>query len=232
METTFIYVLKCPITGQIRYVGKSDDITKRLRTHLALRQKCHRFDWIQSLVKRGLKPVIEKIDEVPKEEWPSWEAAYIQFFLDEGCDLTNGTFGGDGSFQITELTRKKHRLSKLGPKNPMYGKQSWNSGKKLGKNPKHSARMLGPKNPNFGRLAEKHPLFGKIPWNKGVKATCEALKNQSESHKGKKLSLESIQKREATRKQNRQHERSYLYSYPFGHSPNIREENSFGRSLV
>lgn len=99
-STTFIYALLDPLTLEIRYVGKSNDPHERLRGHL-IDSKCDRennrkANWIRSLLRRGLKPKMEIIDEVSVLEWEPAEAAYIIFYKKEGCDLLNGTPGGDG----------------------------------------------------------------------------------------------------------------------------------------
>jgi hypothetical protein len=77
---------------------------------------------------------MQVIAEVPFEEWVKWEKHYIKKYKDEGCDLTNmtegGEYGGLGGKEhpnygkhLSSATRQKIRLSKLGPKNPMYGKR-------------------------------------------------------------------------------------------------------------
>lgn len=93
--TTFIYVLKEPDTGAIRYVGKSCDPKRRFRMHLTVTAPCHKTNWITSLRLRGLQPVLEVIDEVPSRYWQQWEIAYIEFFRETGEDLTNTTVGGE-----------------------------------------------------------------------------------------------------------------------------------------
>ena len=135
MKTTFIYALKEPDTGKIRYVGKSNNPKKRLEAHLGRSKHtgCHREVWISSLKNRGLKPTIEILDEVPKDCWQQWESAWIQFYLEQGCDLTNATLGGEGrdctGRVISEETRKKISNTLLGhpgmvgDKNPFFGKK-------------------------------------------------------------------------------------------------------------
>lgn len=196
-ETTFIYVLKCPTTGAIRYVGKTDNAVNRLRTHLATKSRCHRSYWVQSLLKQGLKPILEVIDEVPMAEWQAWEAAYIQFFFEEGHDRTNGTFGGDAP-AMTEESRRKNSESKQGPKNPMFGKSSWNKGLHIS-NPAQREKMKG--NCFVGKGVEHHN-FGKPAWNRGLKASAKAVENQRKAHLGQKISSESIKQRTETRRKN------------------------------
>lgn len=97
MKPVFIYVLKEPDTGEIRYVGKSDNPKTRLRAHVnrSKSHKDHRSCWIRSLLVRGTRPVLEIIDKVPETLWESAEMGYIHLYKSQGCDLVNGTPGGD-----------------------------------------------------------------------------------------------------------------------------------------
>lgn len=96
--TTFIYALKEPDTGEIRYIGKTNDPKRRFPEHVRNANKrrnyCER--WIFSLREAGQKPILEIVDEAPYEFRNPIEAAYIQFFREQGCELVNGTPGGDG----------------------------------------------------------------------------------------------------------------------------------------
>lgn len=199
MTTTFIYVLKEPDTGEIRYVGKTDDAKKRLRTHIASRtRRCHRVCWIQSLVKRGLGPILEIIDEVLVTEWQAWEAAYIQFFLEEGCDLVNSTLGGEGITMTLEI-RKKIGAAQRGDKNHMFGKkQSFDTIQK------RTEKLIGKKRSpetcekiglaHRGKLVseltkQKSSLshLGKPGFWKGKKLSSEHRQKLSDSHKGPRM---------------------------------------------
>lgn len=113
MRTTFIYALKEPDTGEIRYVGKADDPGYRFSVHLSLRINNRRGNWIFSVLGRGLKPNLEILDEVPIKYWQQWEVAYIEFFKEQGCNLVNGTPGGEGAGSGEDHPRfgKKHSLS-------------------------------------------------------------------------------------------------------------------------
>ena len=96
--TTFIYALLDPITKEVRYVGKADKPSKRFRRHLRENstEATHKARWIKVLLDNGLRPLLEVIDEVLQSEWKAAEAAYISFYKEEGCNLVNGSPGGDG----------------------------------------------------------------------------------------------------------------------------------------
>ena len=72
MPITTIYTLSDPITGLVRYVGKTRNPKQRIRNHLGKRENNHKGNWIESLRRQGLEPVVNFIDEVPTEEWSFW----------------------------------------------------------------------------------------------------------------------------------------------------------------
>lgn len=98
MLKTFIYILKCPVTQEIRYVGKTNNPEERLKNHLnSSRDKnTYKRNWLNKLKELKLKPIFEIIDEVPITEWHYWEKFYIKKYIDAGCILVNCTDGGDG----------------------------------------------------------------------------------------------------------------------------------------
>ena len=98
MKTTNIYTLTDPITNEVRYVGKTNSISQRYKAHLnkARKHQAHKLNWINSLKKKGLKPIIEVIDIVPVEDWRFWEKYWISQIKTWGFNLVNYTDGGDG----------------------------------------------------------------------------------------------------------------------------------------
>jgi len=92
----YIYALIDPITKQPRYVGKTDNLSRRLATHLKDRSHCHRAHWIQSLLSQGLKPTLLVIESIPSDQgWQERERFWISHYRNLGCTLTNNTDGGD-----------------------------------------------------------------------------------------------------------------------------------------
>lgn len=144
MDTTFIYFLKDPTNPIKGYVGKTNNPRTRLPRHLkdCLEQKHYRATWLKNLLVRGLKPTLEVIDEVPFEHWPQLEAAYIEFFLEQGYALTNTTPGGDCG------------PSMPGEKNPFFGKKH---------TPKSLAIMSAKSKTKCSPSGPEHYAFGKSP---------------------------------------------------------------------
>lgn len=125
MKTVFIYVLNDPVTGECHYLGKARHPDVRFRGHIsrAKNLKTHRDAWIACLLKAGLRPVLEIIDEVLESQWEFWEREYIRVFRAIGVPLTNHTDGGEAGPDITGLKRpESFCAARRGPGNPNFGK--------------------------------------------------------------------------------------------------------------
>lgn len=152
MDTTFIYALNDPETGECRYVGKANNPHDRLfgpQGHLKnCHKKRHSACWIRSLVARGLVPHLEILQEVPVADWPLWERVWIKASRKIGMDLTNATDGGDavpsfaGRSHLPE-TRAKISASQKGDKNHHFGKMGMQHTSFGRKSPKASSRFRG-----------------------------------------------------------------------------------------
>jgi len=97
MRKIFIYCLKDPIINDIRYIGKTTNMKKRLRSHInrSKYNKYHSAIWINSVIKKGLVPKIELIEECGKNNWQERERYWIKYY--SGLfDLTNHLEGGEG----------------------------------------------------------------------------------------------------------------------------------------
>jgi len=111
---TYIYVLKDPLTDEVRYVGKTAHLRLRYNQHINIktlekRNKTHLSNWILSLNNKDLKPTIAVIDETESDNWAELERKWISHF----SNLCNSTKGGEGllGFKHSEDTKKK--LSEL-----------------------------------------------------------------------------------------------------------------------
>jgi len=93
MEKYYIYKLTDPISNEVRYIGKTNNIARRFSAHLNDKSKSHKASWIESLKNKGVLPIIEIIEEFTCEkECYLSEIKHIQQYN----NLTNHHLGGIG----------------------------------------------------------------------------------------------------------------------------------------
>ncbi len=100
-DKTCIYALIDPRNESVRYIGKSDNPTRRIKGHLRdVRDnlKCHRVSWIKELMLNGLMPKVKILFTPKKENWQEVESQTIAHYK-QFCDLVNMTDGGDGQME-------------------------------------------------------------------------------------------------------------------------------------
>src|ERR1700676_3381484 len=123
----YIYGLFDPETKELKYIGYTSRFSERYKEHHDLKRlisNTYKNNWIKSLLKKGLKAEIDILQECKTaEELPYVETVYVAFYKELGAILTNGTKGGDGgATPLSEEGRKRLSESKLGSKNPNFGK--------------------------------------------------------------------------------------------------------------
>jgi hypothetical protein len=103
MEKTIrIYTLSDPITGHVRYVGRTvNPLARRLREHINTARRGKLKDkakeqWIAALNEKGLKPVITLIDEACVSTFQAAEKRWVAHYRHLFVDLLNVKCGGDG----------------------------------------------------------------------------------------------------------------------------------------
>lgn len=110
MEIKF-YTLSDPRTpDNIRYLGKTNQkLARRLDQHISATKRAndgkgsknHNINWISSLLKEGLKPVMIEIDSYEcdknSKDWIIFEKYWISQLRTWGFNITNLTDGGDGN---------------------------------------------------------------------------------------------------------------------------------------
>lgn len=108
---------------EIRYIGKTlKAIKRRLQGHMAEAKgphHNHRLAWIRSL---GRAPIIEVMEWTSRENAAEREIYWIAWARSMGCDLVNGTDGGEGAINPSQETLKKRRRKMIGALNPNFGK--------------------------------------------------------------------------------------------------------------
>ena len=109
---TYIYTLTDPLTNDIHYVGKTSRPAIRLQEHIkkAKYSKTHKNNWINSLGKLGVKPVLDIIDIVSNSDCGFWEQYWMDLIKTWGFNLTNvasGGIGGNLGIEVCKLISTK-----------------------------------------------------------------------------------------------------------------------------
>ncbi len=112
-----IYGLCEPDSENVRYIGKANNLIKRIKNHYKpskLSGNTHKNNWLKLLLNNGFRPTIIILEEC--SDYNSLnisEIKWIEHYKSSGYDLTNGTYTGDG-FETTKDINKF--LSALGEK--------------------------------------------------------------------------------------------------------------------
>ena len=110
-----VYGLLDPITGCLRYIGKSTSGFFRPTQHFYrsnLKSNTHKNNWIKGVLNIGLKPKIICIHEVDDGEILNQaEQFWIQYYISIGADLTNSTAGGNGLYGYSHKIESKQKTS-------------------------------------------------------------------------------------------------------------------------
>lgn len=156
-----IYVLKDPVTDEVRYVGKTNDLTSRIRCHKwekrHLKKRNHKVRWLRTLT---ADPTVEVLETVSEDNWVERERYWIQHYRDQGARLTNIAEGGEGwttGKKHSEASNAKNRAAALarGATPPSRrGAVPWNKG------------IKGSIKPNRGTFQK-----GQAAWNQGQRRT-------------------------------------------------------------
>jgi len=108
LNMVFIYALIDPFTCKIRYIGKSIRPKERLINQCNEHSNTYRCHWIQSLIKRGKKPVQVILQSLPDEsDWQTYERKWIAIAKKYGWKLVNTTDGGDGVLNLTGESKER-----------------------------------------------------------------------------------------------------------------------------
>lgn len=168
-----IYKIVNKVNNKV-YIGKAIDILKRWKHGhiIPLNKNSHKNNHLQSSWNKYGEDNFDFsiIEQCNENELNKKEKYWIRFYNSNNSQYGyNKTEGGDGLIANDEI-REKLRISKLGEKNPMYGK-------KLSDEQKLKIS-----------LSNKN----RIPWNKNKKGISEETRiKMSNSHKGKSMSGEA-----------------------------------------
>lgn len=120
----WIYILSDPTNISLTcYVGKAIDAQDRYKRHLWPSElisngsnERYLHNWVISLLRRGVEPIMVILDQVPEAEFAEAECFYISYYRSIGMDLCNLTDGGEGTsgYKHTDEGIEKMRQAKLG----------------------------------------------------------------------------------------------------------------------
>jgi len=179
-----IYGLIDPTTNEIRYIGKAIDLYTRIRNHYKpsrLISKTHKNNWINKLLNDGEKPLVVVLEIINQTiELNDAEIKWIKHYKDLGCDLTNGTEGGDGGKMSPESIEKMKLTKNLNKQEGFWLNKKFSDEHK--KNISESKKGKEISEETKLKLSESHK--GLNTWTKG-KVLSEVTKNKmSESRTG------------------------------------------------
>jgi group I intron endonuclease len=111
-----IYKLIDPISNDIRYIGLTfNDLKQRLKSHCSEKSKSHKSNWIQQLKSKGLKPLIESIENniLSYDDVCNREIYWIEKYKLEGHPLTNMASGGNKNKKMSDESRDKMSIAQI-----------------------------------------------------------------------------------------------------------------------
>lgn len=110
-----LYGLLDPRTGDLRYIGRTNDPDQRLADHRHVarnnKRDSHLYTWYRSLLEEDLEPELTILARVHPEDAVEMEYELIQAALDHGHDLTNHRLkaedGKASPIHLDEETRER-----------------------------------------------------------------------------------------------------------------------------
>lgn len=120
-----IYALLDPRSEEIRYVGKSVNPRKRIRSHSQRKGvNPHKDNWIGTLAEDGLEPKLLILEIVQGDTWEECERWWIRILRECGEPLTNITEGGDTGPDPTGTSHSAESRAKMSEAR----KSAWDEG--------------------------------------------------------------------------------------------------------
>ena len=113
--TPKIYALSDPVSGIVRYVGKSNDPAKRLGAHMSSSDtRTRKRAWLSRLRSQGLRPTLIILEVCERRSWEDAERCWIAHY---GEQLYNIDHGGRGTGRMADSTKRilAQRVRERGP---------------------------------------------------------------------------------------------------------------------
>lgn len=173
-----VYALCCPKSGEIRYVGKTAALSRRVRAHIAnarIKATTHRAKWLNSL---SAPPAVRVLEECESEEQCNErEMFWIATLREQGARLTNATDGGEGQTGLrhSEDTKRKMAVASTGRRHTQQTKARLRAAH-LG-----NRWALGKKHGPESRERHRQAALGKAPF-RGHRHRPETIERMRAAH--------------------------------------------------
>ena len=184
-----IYALAEPNGGDIRYVGQTINLTKRLHEHYNTRElnsNTYKAHWLKSLRKKNqFADVIIVCDYETQEELNRAEIAWIVNYRIMGCDLVNLNDGGETQRGYKHSEETKRKISEA---NILYAQSHPFSEEKRAQ---YVERMTGTKHTEEEKKKMSQGMKGKKhKWN-GRKPISEATRLKMSASQKRRFAKEN-----------------------------------------
>lgn len=192
---TIIYALICPMSGKVRYVGKTAmQLGRRLSSHImgctSGRDKHLRKNvWLSEILAEDLIPGIAILERVPAEEcWESVERRWISHYRTIlGEELLNASDGGKGPRGFVPSAETRERISASGKSRAPYPRKPPSDATKA----KISASLKGRDGPMKGKSHSPDSLAKMAKARQGRTLSDAHRAKLSEVRKGHPVSEEA-----------------------------------------
>lgn len=129
----FIYALFCPITDQVRYIGKAKDVVKRFRQHnysMSYRNT-PLYRWMRELHLAGQSPLPATIAKTTENGWEKKEKELIASYRKHAA-LLNVADGGNEPGLNLESNARNGRINAKAIHSAPYKKRIWHLKREIG----------------------------------------------------------------------------------------------------
>lgn len=185
---TTIYGLCDPVTGELRYVGKTTQLLRiRLSQHARSRRRAHLTSWIRSLSKRPSIFAIEEVDDDGCEA----ERHHIAAFKALGARLVNHTPGGEGNPGLRHTEEAKRKIGAASKGNKYAAGTTPSAETRARISAALKGRKMPPRTPEWtAKITAKIKGAKKPPRTEAHRAAISASKMGNQHGKGHKKSPE------------------------------------------
>jgi hypothetical protein len=188
MRTAYVYALKDPRTGQIRYVGSTiQEPHRRFQKHLVIAAQginmTHKYNWIRELLNAGLRPELVVLETTTNAHVYEREQQWIAQYRSDA--LTNHTDAGPGIRGMKHRPETIDRMKRAAAGRKPSG-ECRRAAQEACRGRKRSEESRRKQSESTkGRLQNPEHVRKRAAARRGKKFTPEQIKRLSEAHRRK-----------------------------------------------